>query len=170
MLAPECADSNIDELLLSLGDQLVNFEAEIRRLRDAIVSARWRLAKGKGLWNGPATECDMVLEDALKMHDPVRSYCVDDVRSRLGTGQPAHLRWSTLLALRDVEMTGKVPSARADLAVLSAAHDAALIDRCDHGRTWDQDCDQCCAVWREEQVRNLVKQAAKYGFKLVALP
>lgn len=55
------------------GTVRVNFEAEIRRLRDAIVSARWRLAKGKGLWNGPATECDMVLEDALKMHDPAEA-------------------------------------------------------------------------------------------------
>lgn len=63
----------IGDLLLQLGEQMVTREAEIRRLRDAIVSARWRLAKGKGLWNGPATECDMVLEDALEMHDPAEA-------------------------------------------------------------------------------------------------
>jgi hypothetical protein len=36
-----------------------------RRLRSAIVEARRRLAKGRGLWNGPCHECDGVLADAL---------------------------------------------------------------------------------------------------------
>jgi hypothetical protein len=60
-----------------------------------------------------------------------------------------------------------LPSERANLAVLSAAYNAANIDRCGHGKTWEEDCLECCAVWREEQVKNLVKLAAKYGFKLV---
>lgn len=38
---------------------------EIRRLRDCIVSARWRLAKGRALWNGPCHECDAALERGL---------------------------------------------------------------------------------------------------------
>ncbi len=42
---------------------------EIRRLRDCIVSARWRLAKGRGLWNGPCHECDAALERGLTGKD-----------------------------------------------------------------------------------------------------
>jgi len=42
-------------------------------------------------------------------------------------------------------------------------------DRCGHGVTWDKDCPSCAAVWREERVKDLHKQAAKYGFKLVPM-
>jgi hypothetical protein len=42
---------------------------EIRRLRDAIVSARWRLAKGRALWNGPCHQCDAALERGLTGKD-----------------------------------------------------------------------------------------------------
>ena len=45
-------------------------QVEIRRLRDALVSARWRLSKGAGLWNGPCHECDAVLKAALKIGGP----------------------------------------------------------------------------------------------------
>lgn len=37
-----------------------------RRMRDAIVEARRRLAKGRAVWNGPCHECDAVLEAALR--------------------------------------------------------------------------------------------------------
>lgn len=37
-----------------------------RRMRDAIVSARRHLAKGRALWNGPSIQCDAVLERALR--------------------------------------------------------------------------------------------------------
>jgi len=37
-----------------------------RRMREAIVEARRRLAKGRALWNGPCVECDAVLEQALR--------------------------------------------------------------------------------------------------------
>lgn len=40
-------------------------------------------------------------------------------------------------------------------------------DRCGHGKTWDEDCPNCAAVWRKDRVADLVKQAAKYGFALV---
>jgi hypothetical protein len=45
-------------------------EATIANLRDAIVEARRRLAKGRALWNGPCIECDAVLEQALNMKAP----------------------------------------------------------------------------------------------------
>ena len=64
---------------------------------------------------------------------------------------------------------GKIPSAKADLAVLSADYEARRLDRCGHGKTWDADCPECCAVWREDACRDLVRLAAKYGFKLVPL-
>jgi chromosome segregation ATPase len=37
-----------------------------RRMREAIVEARRRLAKGRPLWNGPCHECDGVLDQALR--------------------------------------------------------------------------------------------------------
>jgi hypothetical protein len=37
-----------------------------RRMREAVVEARRRLAKGRALWNGPCHECDGVLEQALR--------------------------------------------------------------------------------------------------------
>jgi hypothetical protein len=40
-------------------------------------------------------------------------------------------------------------------------------DRCGHGKTWDEECPACADVWRQEQVKLLRAQAAKYGFKLV---
>lgn len=40
-------------------------DEEIRRLRDCIVAARWQLAKGRGLWNGPCHQCDAVLHKGL---------------------------------------------------------------------------------------------------------
>jgi hypothetical protein len=67
----------------------------------------------------------------------------------------------------DKQMQALIPNARATLAILDAAYEAAKIDRCGHGKTWEQECLDCNAVWREEQIRNLVKQAAKYGFRLV---
>ena len=90
MLAPECAKAGLDELLLSLGDQLVNREAEIRRLRDAILSARWRLAKGRFMWNGPCHECDGVLQEALMIHDPAEAVATLSCDHDWGAGQSAH--------------------------------------------------------------------------------
>ncbi len=62
---------------------------------------------------------------------------------------------------------GSIPHAGPDAALLGAAR--AISDRCGHGKTWDEDCPRCVAVWREDRVADLVKQAAKYGFKLVPL-
>ena len=56
--------------------------------------------------------------------------------------------------------------AGADAAMLFAG--ANYPKRCGHGKTWDEECEACCSVWREEQVKMLNKQAAKYGFRLVA--
>jgi len=42
-------------------------------------------------------------------------------------------------------------------------------DRCGHGKTWNEDCSACAAVWRKERVADLHVRAAKYGFKLVPL-
>jgi hypothetical protein len=64
---------------------------------------------------------------------------------------------------------GRIPSAKADLAVLSADYRAQQIDRCGHNLKWEIECADCNAVWREEQIKTLSKQAAKYGFKLVPL-
>lgn len=52
-------------LCLQVMDQNGRLDKEIRRLRDALVSARWRLAKGRPLWNGPCHECDAALEKGL---------------------------------------------------------------------------------------------------------
>ena len=41
------------------------------RMRDAIVEARRRLAKGRALWNGPCHECDAVLDQALRANNDV---------------------------------------------------------------------------------------------------
>lgn len=46
-------------------DEVAKRDMEIRRLRDALVSARWRLSKGRALWNGPCHECDAALERGL---------------------------------------------------------------------------------------------------------
>ena len=62
-----------------------------------------------------------------------------------------------------------VSNAKAELAVLEGAHLASMLDRCGHNKTWDQACSDCCSVWREEQIRSLAKQAAKYGFQLVPI-
>ena len=66
-------------------------------------------------------------------------------------------------------MTRIIPNAKAELAILRAVYESERIDRCGHGRSWDQNCSECDAVWREDQIRSLVKQAAKYGFRLVPL-
>lgn len=49
---------------------VASLEQEIRRLRDCIVSARWRLTKGRALWNGPCHECDAALHNALTGREP----------------------------------------------------------------------------------------------------
>jgi hypothetical protein len=54
-----------------------------------------------------------------------------------------------------------------DHAILQVEHDASLRDRCGHGKTWDQDCPDCASVWRADRIKDLHKQAAKYGFELV---
>jgi hypothetical protein len=64
---------------------------------------------------------------------------------------------------------GKIPSAKADLRVQRAAYEALIIKKCGHGKTWDQECSDCNSVWREDRIRDLVKQAAKYGFSLTPL-
>jgi hypothetical protein len=69
----------------------------------------------------------------------------------------------------DSMITAPIPNAKATLAMLSAAYEADQIDRCGHGKTWDVDCAECCAIWREERIKDLVKQAAKYGFRLVPM-
>lgn len=56
-------------LMREAATALATLAADVRRLRDAILSARWRLAKGRSLWNGPCHECDAVLGDALKVGD-----------------------------------------------------------------------------------------------------
>jgi hypothetical protein len=60
-----------------------------------------------------------------------------------------------------------IPRGAPDAAMVYIADHAP--DRCGHGRTWDQECPACASVWREERVKDLHKQAAKYGFKLVPL-
>lgn len=42
---------------------------DAKRMRLAIVDARARLAKGRGLWNGPCHECDEVLRRALTVNN-----------------------------------------------------------------------------------------------------
>lgn len=63
--------------------------------------------------------------------------------------------------------TGKIgPGAGADAAMVYIAENYPK--RCGHGKAWEEECQDCNAVWREEQVKTLNKQAAKYGFRLVA--
>ena len=57
------------ETILSQAEELTEARAEIRRLRDCILSARWRLTKGRALWNGPCHECDAALERGLTGKD-----------------------------------------------------------------------------------------------------
>lgn len=66
-------------------------------------------------------------------------------------------------------MKGITPNAKAELAILSAAYESERIERCGHGKTWNQDCSDCNAVWRKDRIKDLVKQAAKYGFRLIPL-
>lgn len=49
--------------------EVARLKAEERRLRDCILSARWRLAKGRPLWNGPCHECNAALERGLRGDD-----------------------------------------------------------------------------------------------------
>ena len=56
------------------------------------------------------------------------------------------------------------PGAGADAMMLYAAENYPK--RCGHGKPWDEECADCNAVWREEQVKTLHKQALKYGFVL----
>lgn len=62
---------------------------------------------------------------------------------------------------------GRIPHAGPDAALLGRA--ALIPDRCGHGKKWEEDCPACASVWRHEQIAMLVKQAGKYGFKLVPL-
>jgi hypothetical protein len=63
----------------------------------------------------------------------------------------------------------KTPKGAADARLL---HIALHIDgrtECGHGVKWADDCPECASVWREDRVKELEKQAAKYGFRLVPL-
>lgn len=73
---------DLSTLCLQVMDQNAWLEKEIRRLRDALMSARWRLAKGRPLWNGPCYECDAALERGLRG---------DDIRATAGDRELAAL-------------------------------------------------------------------------------
>lgn len=59
---------------------------EIRRLRDALLAARWRLSKGKPLWNGPCHECDAALLKGLTGVN-VRSLASDREVAEMDAGE-----------------------------------------------------------------------------------
>lgn len=46
------------------------------------------------------------------------------------------------------------------------ANEGKLRERCGHGKTWEEDCPDCDAVWREDQVKHLHEKAAKFGLAL----
>jgi hypothetical protein len=62
---------------------------------------------------------------------------------------------------------GRIPHAGPDAELLGRS--TLMPDRCGHGKTWDIDCDACAAVWRKDRVKDLTRQAAKYGFRLVPI-
>ena len=64
---------------------------------------------------------------------------------------------------------GTIPSAKAMRAIENGAYEAGVLKRCGHGRTWQEECSDCNGVWREDMIKNLAKQAARYGFRLVPL-
>ncbi len=62
-------------------------------------------------------------------------------------------------------MTSGIPLGGADARIVWVASHGPK--ECGHKVPWDQDCPACASVWREDRVKDLHKQAAKYGFKLV---
>lgn len=61
LTAPAASDANYIAAVKGRRD----FRESYRKLRAAIKDARYRLAKGRALWNGPCHECDGVLAEAL---------------------------------------------------------------------------------------------------------
>jgi hypothetical protein len=68
-----------------------------------------------------------------------------------------------------MSITTPVHKRNLDHAILRIAQEAADLKMCGHGKTWKEDCPECCAVWREDRIKDLYKQAAKYGFKLIPI-
>ena len=60
------SEERAGKLMVALADFTKAENSNARRMREAIVEARRRLAKGRFLWNGPCIECDGVLEQALR--------------------------------------------------------------------------------------------------------
>jgi hypothetical protein len=60
---------------------------------------------------------------------------------------------------------GNVGGARS----IRAKHHAGLrlAAHCGHGVAWAEPCAKCDAVWRQEAIAHLERQAAKWGYKLV---
>jgi hypothetical protein len=42
-------------------------------------------------------------------------------------------------------------------------------EQCSHGLAWDVPCPACDEVWRQESIKHLEKQAAKWGMRLVPI-
>lgn len=77
--------ARVRELEEALRQTLVAENSNARRMREAIVEARRRLAKGRALWNGPCHECDGVLDQALRADNDADAIAR---RALLADGQP----------------------------------------------------------------------------------
>ena len=48
-------------------------------------------------------------------------------------------------------------------------HRAAMPDRCTHGISFREPCAACEQVWREQMIRDLHREAARLGFRVVPI-